>query len=159
MDTYFTRMEKIIDAKKISMRVRFMLQDIIELRKSAWVPRRADNNPKTIEQIHREAEQEAIKKQADAQAFVQEQRNKQQQAPPPRGSMGGVYIHSLYLFVGFSFLEVVNRYLIRLCVCVGRGAQSQLQSVAAEDDWQPAKGGRGSMEMQRPIKITKVSYF
>jgi hypothetical protein len=33
MDTYFTRMDKIIEAKKISMRVRFMLQDIMDLRK------------------------------------------------------------------------------------------------------------------------------
>lgn len=46
---------------KVSSRVRFMLQDVIELRRSKWVPRRADaaNNPKTMGQIQKEAEAEA----------------------------------------------------------------------------------------------------
>ena len=36
MDTYFQRMDKIVEQKKIQMRVRFMLQDIIELRKVSY---------------------------------------------------------------------------------------------------------------------------
>jgi hypothetical protein len=63
------------------------------------VARRADNNPKTIEQIHREAEQEAIKKQADAQAFIQEQRNKQQLAPQPRSANSYVCISMIMTII------------------------------------------------------------
>lgn len=48
------------DGSKVSSRVRFMLQDVIELRHSKWVPRREDNNPKTIEQINKEAERESM---------------------------------------------------------------------------------------------------
>ena len=40
-----------------------MLQDVQDLRKMNWVPRRQDNNPKTIDQIHKEAADEAKKTQ------------------------------------------------------------------------------------------------
>lgn len=39
---------------------RFMLQDVIDLRKSKWIPRRQDSNPKTIDQIKKEAENEHL---------------------------------------------------------------------------------------------------
>lgn len=45
---------------KISSRIRFMLQDVIDLRQSKWVPRRQDLNPKTIDQIQKEAEREQM---------------------------------------------------------------------------------------------------
>lgn len=44
----------------VSSRIRFMLQDVIELRLKNWVPRRDENNPKTIEQIHKDAERETM---------------------------------------------------------------------------------------------------
>nr|CAD7433786.1 unnamed protein product [Timema monikensis] len=43
---------------KISSRVRFLLQDVLELRKSKWKPCRDDSAPKTIDQIQKEAEKE-----------------------------------------------------------------------------------------------------
>lgn len=59
---YFRQMQLIVDRKvpgvKVSSRVRFMLQDVIELRKCNWTPRRNDSNPKTMGQIQKEAEQE-----------------------------------------------------------------------------------------------------
>ncbi|XP_028854546.1 LOW QUALITY PROTEIN: eukaryotic translation initiation factor 4 gamma 3 [Denticeps clupeoides] len=55
MDQYFTQMEKIVKERKTSSRIRFMLQDVIDLRLHNWVSRRADQGPKTIEQIHKEA--------------------------------------------------------------------------------------------------------
>ncbi|RHZ70427.1 hypothetical protein Glove_271g17 [Diversispora epigaea] len=56
MDTYFNRMEDISRNPKISNRMRFMLQDVIELRNNNWIPRRHDNNvPKTIAEIHEDA--------------------------------------------------------------------------------------------------------
>ncbi|XP_016380086.1 eukaryotic translation initiation factor 4 gamma 3-like isoform X2 [Sinocyclocheilus rhinocerous] len=58
MDQYFNQMEKIVKEKKTSTRIRFMLQDVIDLRLHNWVSRRADLGPKTIEQIHKEAKLE-----------------------------------------------------------------------------------------------------
>ncbi|XP_016138554.1 eukaryotic translation initiation factor 4 gamma 3 isoform X6 [Sinocyclocheilus grahami] len=58
MDQYFNQMEKIVKEKKTSSRIRFMLQDVIDLRLHNWVSRRADLGPKTIEQIHKEAKLE-----------------------------------------------------------------------------------------------------
>lgn len=44
-------------------RIRFMIQDVMELRSSAWVPRRVEVKPQRIEDIHREhAEEEHNKK-------------------------------------------------------------------------------------------------
>ncbi|KAL3861765.1 hypothetical protein ACJMK2_007786 [Sinanodonta woodiana] len=80
MDQYFAQMQKIVNEKKLSSRVRFMLQDVIELRQVKWVPRRDDNNPKTIDQIHQEVAQEA----KDRAIFVQTL----QQVKPQKGSHG-----------------------------------------------------------------------
>uniref|UniRef100_A0A8C1L3Y2 Eukaryotic translation initiation factor 4 gamma 1 n=1 Tax=Cyprinus carpio TaxID=7962 RepID=A0A8C1L3Y2_CYPCA len=67
MDQYFNQMEKIIKERKTSSRIRFMLQDVIDLRRSTWVPRRGDQGPKTIEQIHKEAELEEHREQVKVQ--------------------------------------------------------------------------------------------
>ncbi|XP_056649007.1 eukaryotic translation initiation factor 4 gamma 1-like isoform X1 [Diorhabda sublineata] len=64
LDSIFTQMKNIANKKdstnKISSRIRFMLQDVIDLRASKWVPRRQDLNPKKIDQIQKEAEQEQL---------------------------------------------------------------------------------------------------
>ena len=57
MNQYFTQINKIIEKKKISCRIKFVLQDTIELRGNGWVPRHDEGNPKTIDQIKKEAEQ------------------------------------------------------------------------------------------------------
>ncbi|XP_069775179.1 eukaryotic translation initiation factor 4 gamma 3 isoform X4 [Narcine bancroftii] len=56
MDQYFNQMEKIVKERKTSSRIRFMLQDVIDVRMKNWVSRRVEQGPKTIEQIHKEAE-------------------------------------------------------------------------------------------------------
>ena len=38
---YFTVMEKWMNSKSLSSRTRFMARDLIELRRSSWIPRRA----------------------------------------------------------------------------------------------------------------------
>ncbi|GFU09861.1 eukaryotic translation initiation factor 4 gamma 3 [Nephila pilipes] len=63
MDMYFGQMKLIVDKRLTSSRVRFMLQDVVDLKKNNWVPRRDENNPKTIDQIHKEAEREAREQQ------------------------------------------------------------------------------------------------
>lgn len=49
-----------------------MMQDIVDLRENDWVPRREDNNPKTIDQIHKEAAEKAKKTQIMIQMAKQQ---------------------------------------------------------------------------------------
>ncbi|KAK1900497.1 Eukaryotic translation initiation factor 4 gamma 1 [Dissostichus eleginoides] len=71
MDQYFNQMENIIKDKKTSSRIRFMLQDVLDLRRSSWVPRRGEQGPKTIEQIHKDTELEEQREQMKVQhAFI-----------------------------------------------------------------------------------------
>ncbi|XP_062337646.1 eukaryotic translation initiation factor 4 gamma 1a isoform X3 [Osmerus eperlanus] len=67
MDQYFNQMDKIIKEKKTSSRIRFMLQDVLDLRRCNWIPRRGDQGPKTIDQIHKEAELEEHREQIKVQ--------------------------------------------------------------------------------------------
>lgn len=53
MNQYFDRMELIAQTAGLPIRIKFMLRDIIELRKSMWIPRKATNTegPLPINQI------------------------------------------------------------------------------------------------------------
>ncbi|XP_059376989.1 eukaryotic translation initiation factor 4 gamma 2-like, partial [Carassius carassius] len=57
MDQYFGRMLSLMNNKDLPARIRFLLQDTVELRENNWVPRKAfiDNGPKTINQIRQDA--------------------------------------------------------------------------------------------------------
>ncbi|XP_012577740.1 PREDICTED: eukaryotic translation initiation factor 4 gamma 3 isoform X4 [Condylura cristata] len=76
MDQYFNQMEKIVKERKTSSRIRFMLQDVIELRLSNWVSRRADQGPKTIEQIHKEAKIEEQEEQRKVQQLMTKEKRR-----------------------------------------------------------------------------------
>lgn len=65
MDSYFSTLGAILHQRKISNRIRFMIQDVIELRKNGWKPRREDTNPKTIGQDHRESRKERAEKEKE----------------------------------------------------------------------------------------------
>ncbi|XP_062317744.1 eukaryotic translation initiation factor 4 gamma 2b isoform X2 [Osmerus eperlanus] len=57
MDQYFGRMKSLMSNKELPARIRFLLQDTVELRDNNWIPRKAfiDNGPKTINQIRQDA--------------------------------------------------------------------------------------------------------
>ncbi|KAM6224598.1 eukaryotic translation initiation factor 4 gamma 1 [Rhynchocyon petersi] len=82
MDQYFHQMEKIIKEKKTSSRIRFMLQDVLDLRRSNWVPRRGDQGPKTIDQIHKEAEMEEHREHIKVQQLMAKGSDKRRGGPP-----------------------------------------------------------------------------
>ncbi|KAM9127425.1 eukaryotic translation initiation factor 4 gamma 1 isoform 5-T5 [Pangshura tecta] len=86
MDQYFNQMDKIIKEKKTSSRIRFMLQDVIDLRRNSWVPRRGDQGPKTIDQIHKEAEMEEHREHIKVQQLMSKQDKRR---GPPGSSSGG----------------------------------------------------------------------
>ena len=80
IEFYFQEMVVIINEKKTSSRVRFLMQDCVDLRRNNWQKRREDAGPKTIDQIHEEAKKEQLK----------EKLNMMAPAPmPPPSSRGG----------------------------------------------------------------------
>ena len=47
LGSYFKEMMKLVEQKKTSARVRFMMQDVIQLRFNGWKKRNGDAGPKT----------------------------------------------------------------------------------------------------------------
>ncbi|XP_065935828.1 eukaryotic translation initiation factor 4 gamma 3 isoform X4 [Magallana gigas] len=88
MDQYFNQMDKVVQEKKTSSRVRFMLQDVIDLRKCKWIPRRDESNPKTIDQIHKEAQKEEQERQIFLQQATAQQKAQGGRGGGARGSRG-----------------------------------------------------------------------
>ncbi|XP_029973661.1 eukaryotic translation initiation factor 4 gamma 3-like [Salarias fasciatus] len=58
MDQMFNQIQELIQERRTSARIRFMLQDVVALKEVSWVPRKADQGPKTLLQVHQEAEME-----------------------------------------------------------------------------------------------------
>lgn len=65
MDVYFVRMAELTKNHKLPSRIRFMVQDVIDLRANNWVNRRAATGPKTIAEIHEEAARQAEEKEKE----------------------------------------------------------------------------------------------
>lgn len=59
MDIYFERIKSTIDHPDLPSRLRFMLMDIVDLRKHGWSSKDDNKGPKTITEIHAEAERAA----------------------------------------------------------------------------------------------------
>ena len=59
MDGYVAKLSALIRRGNVSNRIRFMMQDVIDMRARKWKPRRDDGNkPKTIDQIHQDIARE-----------------------------------------------------------------------------------------------------
>lgn len=56
MQAYIDRMQVLRHSKKLSSRIRFMIQDVLDLREKRWLQNEADKGPKTISEIHADAE-------------------------------------------------------------------------------------------------------
>lgn len=56
MDAYFQRIQTMADLPDLPSRLRFMLMDVIDLRKANWVSKETNKGPKTLEEVRVEAE-------------------------------------------------------------------------------------------------------
>lgn len=66
IDTYFQRIDDVIlKSEALPSRPRFMIMDLLDLRKSGWRSKDDAKGPKTIQQIHAEAEAAAAKQEAE----------------------------------------------------------------------------------------------
>eukprot|EP00455_Lapot_gusevi_P026547 TRINITY_DN27_c0_g1_i1.p1 TRINITY_DN27_c0_g1~~TRINITY_DN27_c0_g1_i1.p1 ORF type:complete len:778 (-),score=307.35 TRINITY_DN27_c0_g1_i1:308-2641(-) len=77
----FAKFEMLSENKKLSSRIRFMVRDLIELQQNRWVPRRAQETAKKIEDVHREArEQEEQMARIRAELDRQESQRRERQS-------------------------------------------------------------------------------
>ncbi|XP_072174929.1 eukaryotic translation initiation factor 4 gamma 1-like [Diadema setosum] len=83
MDQYFVQIDKIILSKKNSPRIRFLMCDLVDLRKNNWVPRRQEAKPTTIDAIHREFNAQEAKKAEEAKQLSKVSSRSREQPPPP----------------------------------------------------------------------------
>ncbi|CAF1256154.1 unnamed protein product, partial [Rotaria sordida] len=86
LEKHYRELDGIIKEQKASARIRFMIQDLIELRQASWVARRAEAKPTTIDEIH---EQERLKRE---QQERDQERDRQQRRDQNRGTaIGSAY--------------------------------------------------------------------
>ncbi|KAK4461907.1 hypothetical protein QBC42DRAFT_86680 [Cladorrhinum samala] len=83
MDAYFQRIDSMINLEKLPSRLKFMLMDIVDLRKKGWVSKDTNKGPKTLEEVRAEAEAAAAQKAAESA------RGNQRGGAPGARPMGG----------------------------------------------------------------------
>jgi translation initiation factor 4G len=82
MDAYFARIQIMADIPELQSRMRFMLLDVLDLRRANWHSKEANKGPKTLEEVRVEAEaQQAAKAQENA-------RNSQRGGSRPQAGRG-----------------------------------------------------------------------
>ncbi|OIW33718.1 hypothetical protein CONLIGDRAFT_640816 [Coniochaeta ligniaria NRRL 30616] len=66
MDAYFQRIQSIMDLENLPSRLKFMLMDVVDLRRANWASKEANKGPKTLKEIQAEAEAAAAQKAAES---------------------------------------------------------------------------------------------
>ncbi|RBQ73454.1 hypothetical protein FVER14953_07105 [Fusarium verticillioides] len=56
MDAYFQRIQTMMDLPELPSRLKFMLLDVIDLRKAGWHSKETNKGPKTLDEVRAEAE-------------------------------------------------------------------------------------------------------
>uniref|UniRef100_A0A8H7K4X9 MIF4G domain-containing protein n=1 Tax=Bionectria ochroleuca TaxID=29856 RepID=A0A8H7K4X9_BIOOC len=56
MDVYFDRIQQMVDSPDLASRMKFMLMDVLDLRRSNWLSKETNKGPKTLEEVRAEAE-------------------------------------------------------------------------------------------------------
>ncbi|KAL0930786.1 eukaryotic translation initiation factor subunit [Colletotrichum truncatum] len=82
MNVYFDRIQHMADMPELASRMKFMLMDVIDLRRSGWSSKEANKGPKTLEEIRAEAEAAALQK------AQENQRSGSQRGPGGRPNLG-----------------------------------------------------------------------
>ncbi|KAG5937226.1 hypothetical protein E4U53_000049 [Claviceps sorghi] len=68
MDAYFQRIQNMLEIPELQSRMRFMLMDVVDLRRNRWVSKEANKGPKTLDEVRAEAEAAAAKAQESARS-------------------------------------------------------------------------------------------
>jgi translation initiation factor 4G len=86
---YFVRMQQLAVNKEYSSRIRFMLQDVIELRQNNWEPRIKVAKSKTIKEVREEAKKEKVKQERETSQRTKKYDRDRQAYPDDRGTSRG----------------------------------------------------------------------
>ncbi|KAL4622508.1 eukaryotic translation initiation factor 4 gamma 3-like [Arapaima gigas] len=138
MDQYFHQMEKIVKERKTSSRIRFMLQDVIDLRLHNWVSRRVDQGPKTIEQIHKEAR---IEEQEEQRKVHQQLLSKENKRRPGNSRM---CLNCVWAEIDQAFVAALGTL------------QQREQRAPRDETWSTVPVTKNSRTID-PNKIPKIS--
>ena len=88
LDNHFKEIQRIISAQKTTNRVRFLMMDVVDLRKNDWKARREETKPMTKAQVHEEVKKEEEELQILLNTPRQrDDRNKRNSRDNPRGMM------------------------------------------------------------------------
>ncbi|KAI9758869.1 MAG: hypothetical protein M4579_002753 [Chaenotheca gracillima] len=74
MDVYFQRINVMMESSELNSRFKFMLMDVIDLRRKGWAVSEANRGPQTIQEIREEAARQQVEKEAE-RARQQNQRH------------------------------------------------------------------------------------
>lgn len=85
LNIVFDNIQTILDNVKLSSRIKFKLMDLQDLRASKWKSAKADAGPKTIQEIHEDAE---IKKLEDERAAIERRRKNKTESRSNSSKMG-----------------------------------------------------------------------
>ncbi|ODV82240.1 ARM repeat-containing protein, partial [Suhomyces tanzawaensis NRRL Y-17324] len=96
----FENIQKILDNVKLSSRIMFMLMDLQDLRKQRWISDKSEAGPKTIEEIHRDAEIKRMEELKASNEKKQQRRyegrsNSSRSASSAGGAGGSGYLSNL----------------------------------------------------------------
>lgn len=108
-DKIFNQLEKIYNEEldtKVSPRIRFMILDLLDLRKNQWVPRRKTEGPKLIAQVH--ADMEMQQRMKNESANEMKKRQKQQQQQHQYQNNGNVSFFNCSLSILFISLQKIS---------------------------------------------------
>ncbi|KAI9846787.1 MAG: hypothetical protein M1837_003636 [Sclerophora amabilis] len=67
MDVYFQRIQAMMETSDLNSRYKFMLLDVIDLRRKNWAASEANKGPQTIQEIREEAARQQVEKEAERQ--------------------------------------------------------------------------------------------
>jgi len=109
VDAYFSRLTHMKNLKTLATRIKFMLADVIELRKRKWKPRRDQKGPATIAQVRQQAAQEELKKsqQSSRGGRGSDRRDDRRNSQPSRNDRGGRGGHNNKSQQGGGFMPKV----------------------------------------------------
>ncbi|KAG7128242.1 Eukaryotic translation initiation factor 4 gamma like protein [Verticillium longisporum] len=62
MDAYFDRIQNVVNMPDLPSRLKFMLMDVVDMRRSGWATKEANKGPKTLGEVRAEAEAAAAQK-------------------------------------------------------------------------------------------------
>lgn len=119
LEPYFNRLKGVVQSKQTSSRVRFMIQDVLDMRSKGWKLRSIqDTGPKTIDQIHKEVKQEELRNAMDHQQHRDRKGKGGGRDEPPqsygRRSQTGP-IHQNTGPIDFGFLKNLRVCLSSVC--------------------------------------------